>query len=200
MNRSESKYFNTAVLMDEALVFLLGKKDFEYITVKEICEKAGVNRSTFYLHYETVGDLLTECMDYINDKFVKSFGSNENFVSTINDTSLDNLILVRTEFLRPYLNFIKENKAVFSAAYKNPSGMQSDRRFDSLSKYVLRPIMTRFSIPENEQPYWISFFIHGCSAVIMEWIARDFKESVEDIESILLHCIRPEGESYADTK
>ena len=25
----------------------------EYITVKEICETAGVNRSTFYLHYET---------------------------------------------------------------------------------------------------------------------------------------------------
>ena len=31
-----------------------------YITVKEICEKAGVNRSTFYLHYENTTDLLQE--------------------------------------------------------------------------------------------------------------------------------------------
>ena len=55
LDRAKSKYFNTAARMDEALIELLEKKDFEYITVKEICEKAGVNRSTFYLHYETVG-------------------------------------------------------------------------------------------------------------------------------------------------
>ena len=53
MNKAESKYFNTALRMDEALISLLRVKDLEYITVKEICEKAGVNRSTFYLHYET---------------------------------------------------------------------------------------------------------------------------------------------------
>ena len=43
MNKSESKYFNTAVKMDLALISLLKKKPFEYITVSEICETAGVN-------------------------------------------------------------------------------------------------------------------------------------------------------------
>ena len=42
MNKKESKYFSTAAKMDAALIDLLEKKDFEYITVKEICEKAGV--------------------------------------------------------------------------------------------------------------------------------------------------------------
>ena len=60
MNKSESKYYNTALLMDEALLVLLEKKEYEFITVKEICEKAGVNRSTFYLHYETIDELLEE--------------------------------------------------------------------------------------------------------------------------------------------
>lgn len=60
MNKNESKYFNTAVKMDKAFLSLLEKKDFSYITVKEICEKAKVNRSTFYLHYETLEDLLSE--------------------------------------------------------------------------------------------------------------------------------------------
>ena len=41
MNKSESKYFNTAKKMDDALIALLETKPFEYITVKEICEKAG---------------------------------------------------------------------------------------------------------------------------------------------------------------
>ena len=47
MNKSESKYFNTALRMDEALIALLEEKDLEYITVKEICHLSGLNRSTF---------------------------------------------------------------------------------------------------------------------------------------------------------
>ena len=54
MNKSESRYFITAVKMDEAFLKLLEKKDYAYITVKELCEMAGVNRSTFYLHYEKI--------------------------------------------------------------------------------------------------------------------------------------------------
>lgn len=70
MNRSESKYFATAVRMDKAFLELIEKKDFAYITVKEVCEKAGVNRATFYLHYEILGDLLAESAQYIIDEFV----------------------------------------------------------------------------------------------------------------------------------
>jgi len=47
LNKSESKYFATAARMDEAFFALLDKKNFACITVKEICETAGVNRSTF---------------------------------------------------------------------------------------------------------------------------------------------------------
>ena len=63
MNRSESKYFNTAIKMDLALISLLGKKSIEYISVSEICTLAGVNRSTFYLHYENIGeDVIYLCL------------------------------------------------------------------------------------------------------------------------------------------
>ena len=49
MNRSESKYFNTARRMDEALLSLLEEKDFAYITVREICAAAGI-KSTSTVH------------------------------------------------------------------------------------------------------------------------------------------------------
>lgn len=70
LNKSESKYFNTAIKMDKAFLQLLEKKDFEYISVKEICEKAGVNRSTFYLHYDNISDLLSESIRYMNEQFL----------------------------------------------------------------------------------------------------------------------------------
>ena len=84
MNKSESKYYNTALLMNEALLLLLEKKDYEFITVKEICEKAGVNRSTFYLHYESIEDLLMETIDLINKRFMSAFNN-----ETINAKTLD---------------------------------------------------------------------------------------------------------------
>ena len=48
MNKSESKYFATAARMDETFLELIEKKDFAYITVKEICEKAGVQHYRFH--------------------------------------------------------------------------------------------------------------------------------------------------------
>ena len=69
MARSQSRYFATAARMDEAFLEILNEKDYAYITVKEICEKAGVNRSTFYLHYETMSDLLSESVGRMNEQF-----------------------------------------------------------------------------------------------------------------------------------
>lgn len=62
MTQNESKYYNTACLMDEALIQLINEKDYDYITITEICKRAGVNRSTFYLHYETVDAFLKEAI------------------------------------------------------------------------------------------------------------------------------------------
>ena len=45
----------------------------KYITVKEVCKKAGVNRSTFYLHYESMDDLLRESVEMINRRFRDAF-------------------------------------------------------------------------------------------------------------------------------
>ena len=111
MTRSESKYFNTARMMDEALIELLCKKDIQYISVKEICAKAGVNRSTFYLHYETISDLLEETIENIQEEFQKSFHIGaEDFIEEIDTMPLNELILINDKFLHPYLNFVKEHK------------------------------------------------------------------------------------------
>ena len=47
MNKSEAKFYNTAIKMNNALFKLLEKKSFQDISVSEICDVAGVNRSSF---------------------------------------------------------------------------------------------------------------------------------------------------------
>ena len=115
MNKSESKYYNTAVLMDEALLLLLETKDFDFITIKEICKKAGVNRSTFYLHYQNTNDLLNEAIGLINKRFNESF-NNKKFDAQI--SSKEDSFFITKEYLIPYLTFVKENKRAFKLIHK----------------------------------------------------------------------------------
>ncbi|SEK68516.1 transcriptional regulator, TetR family [Pseudobutyrivibrio ruminis] len=77
MNKNESKYFKSAEKMHTALISLIDEKDFELITVKEICEVAGVNRSTFYLHYDNTNDLLKETIEAVYKDFFSRFGVSE---------------------------------------------------------------------------------------------------------------------------
>ena len=112
MNRSESRYFATAARMDEAFLTLLAKKDFEYITIKEICEVAGVNRSTFYLHYETMSDLLSESVGRMNEQFLASMEKDSDAFSTkLRNCPRDELYLITPDYLTPYLSYIKKSQA-----------------------------------------------------------------------------------------
>lgn len=192
MNKSENKYFNTALLMNEALIQLLENKDLEYITVKEICGKAGVNRSTFYLHYETIDDLMNEVIENIDKCFFSYFKHNaDDLVGQISKSDLKDLIFITSDFLQPYLTFIKEHKQIFRASFRNPKVMQVDIRFGNMKKYVIEPIMSRFSISDEDKQYLISYYIHGIMAIIKEWVMLDCQDSIDKIIKIIEYCVRP---------
>lgn len=189
MNKSESKYFNTAIKMDKAFLDLLAEKDFEYITVKEICKKAGVNRSTFYLHYETVADLLDESVAYMSNSFLKYFSEND-IGSKINHSPLNELMFIKPDYIIPYLSYIRDNKKLFQTAVLHAGTLQLDKNYKKLFEYVFSPILKRFDVPENEQHYTMSFYINGIIALVMEWLKNDCKESMEDIADIIIRNIK----------
>ena len=190
MNRSKSKYFATAARMDEAFLELIGKKDFAYITVKEICDKAGVNRSTFYLHYETVGDLLEESAQHIIDQFVASMPHDTvDFLEKLPDRPLDELYLITPEYLMPYLTYIKEHRRIFKATVEQASALRMIDAYQKLSRHVFIPILNRFGVPPEDQKYVLQFHISGLMAIINEWLKDDCRDSIEHIISVMQRCI-----------
>ena len=188
LNKSESKYYNTACLMNESLILLLEKKDYSFITVKEICEKAGVNRSTFYLHYETMNDLLSETIEYVGKKIHKKFNNKVLDKQTIKNSKLEDLFLITPEYLLPYLEFLKENKAIYKIAYSQPNVFKEQYVVNHLYKNIFEPILNRFLVPKNEQKYMMSFYLSGMGALMIEWIKNDCKEDIQTIINILLKC------------
>lgn len=192
MNNTESRYYNTSLLMNQALVELLNKKDYEFITIKEICKRAGVNRSTFYLHYDTVDDLLNETIENINKAFLSCFSQNtREFSEKLKSTNLDDLVFITPEYLVPYLNFIKENKMVYQVSAKHPNLMQSFAKFDYLKLYILTPIFNKFNIDINKRNYFSSYYINGIFGIVNEWIKGGCKTEIDNLCNIIIECVRP---------
>lgn len=190
MNKAESKYFNTAVKFDEALLLLLKKKPLDYITVSELCEEAGVNRSTFYLHYENIGDLLEETIRYVLDKFLSYFPVEEQAVThRFNDAAITELNFVDAKYLYPYLSFIKENRHVFSTVLSRPVTFRFEQLFEKLFDNVFNPILDRFHYPQDERKYVMMFYLNGLTAIIVQWLKDGCCKSISDVSEIIHYCV-----------
>ena len=190
MNKNESKYLNTAVKMDEALITLLEKKDFEYITIKEICDTAGVNRSTFYLHYENTSDLLRETTRYIIDKHLAYYEIDKKRISLhFENCKHEELLFITDEYLMPYLTFIKDNQRLFNVSIKQFHSMHMDEVYDKMFEHIFSPILARFCVPNSERAYTMKFYLTGVFAIIMEWINKNCSDKMETVLKVIIDCV-----------
>ena len=157
MSSQESKYFTTASYMDEALLLLLETKDFEYITVKEICQKAGVNRSTFYLHYQNTSELLEETIELLNKKFISSF--TKNILLSIKDT--------------------------YKLIHQKPELFSVDKAFKKMYKDIFAPALDNYNVAEAKKAYVFEFYTKGSLAIIQKWVEEDCKDDIDFIVSLI---------------
>ena len=176
--------------MDLALISLLKKKPFEYITVSEICETAGVNRSTFYLHYETIGDLLCETARYLIDDFLSYFTNDVKSISfNLMDCELDELIFIRDKYLTPYLTYIKEHKEVFGIALSHKKTFGFEDAYKRMYDNIFNPILDRFRYPQSDRQYVMMYYLNGINAIILEWLKHGCDKSIKEISGIISACI-----------
>ena len=68
--KTDARVKYTRMVLKKALLELLEHKPVNKITVKEVCERAGLNRATFYAHY-------TDCFDLLESIEEELFGQLE---------------------------------------------------------------------------------------------------------------------------
>lgn len=50
---------------------MICEMDYEQISIKELTERANINRKTFYLHYDSLDDLLREVQNEMAQDFIE---------------------------------------------------------------------------------------------------------------------------------
>ena len=179
--------------MDEALLILLEKKDFEYITIKEICATAGVNRSTFYLHYENTADLLKETTRYLFDKHLAYYEIDKARISLRFDACRrEDLLFITDEYLTPYLTFIQDNQRLFKVAIKQFHFLNMGEVYSRMFEYIFSPILARFCVPEAERSYVMKFYLNGVFGVVMEWLNNNCMDDMKTVIKVIVDCVMGE--------
>lgn len=150
-------------------MILLEKKSFEYITVTEICKVAGVNRSTFYLHYENTCDLLDETVRHMIDDFLAYFSVGfQNVTMQFSECELQDLNFITDAYLRPYLSYVRDHRRILSTAIRHADTLGFEDIYKRLFQHVFNPILDRFHYPSEHRPYVMRFYLNGIHAIIAE--------------------------------
>lgn len=83
MNSKDPRVIRTKNAFKNALKeMMLKNMDYYSVTVKELCEKAGFSRRTFYLHFESVDEVLLLLQQDIAESLYTAFKSRENSIDT----------------------------------------------------------------------------------------------------------------------
>ena len=159
----------------EAFSLLLQNKEYDKISVSDVCKKAGVNRSTFYAHYTDIYDLMKSIESNLSDSMNEIFIKYASGIETQSQLFLD------------LFNFVKEYK-YFYIAYL--SGHITSTSFDFVNREPFRSTIEKESLSRGYISsagvnYHIAFFATGVSEIFRIWLINGCKESPEEMAEIL---------------
>lgn len=161
----------TKMLLKSSLIELMHEKSISQITIREICDAADLNRSTFYLHYTDQFALLSDIENEIMEntfEYLKDVGSN-----------LDTLTYIET-----FLHYVKKNQDIFETLLCRQENISFQTLFIKKTMDRIKGNLPSLGSIEKEK-YIYTFVMHGCVHIIMEWISADFDLSEADIAAII---------------
>ena len=148
-----------------------------------------MNRSTFYLHYDNVNDLLTETVEAVYRDFFDHFGTLAVQDVNIEEKNPEELFLITPRYLMPYLEFVEENRRLFGLMYEKCDVMGVEKMYAKWFGEIFGPILTKFGVPQREQSYMMIYYLKGLMGLITEWIREDCAISKEELAGIIQKCI-----------
>ena len=73
--KNNKRFYETEIRMEAAMLEIMKNTEFEKITVKKICEKANVNRSTFYAHFIDIYDMIDKMEMELSRELLNEYSS-----------------------------------------------------------------------------------------------------------------------------
>ncbi|MGN0479061.1 MAG: TetR/AcrR family transcriptional regulator C-terminal domain-containing protein [Hominenteromicrobium sp.] len=181
MNQKNNQRFQeTDRRIRDCFLSALSEKELSEITVQEICAQAGINRSSFYLHYKDVYDVL-DAMSYEAGKTV---------MEDIAKADVQSPYFFSEEYVLVILRHVREN-AVFYRAYLSGVGMADiEKGYRTLFETVFKPYFRQLGIEsEHRMEYYFAFVKSGFLAVVRQWLDYGCAETPGELADIIMQSL-----------
>ena len=152
----------TRKVIQDAFLEILKEKPVSKITVKEVCDKAEINRGTFYRHYQDCYDLL----DKIEEEGLREF---EKMLASVQATGMQSAV-------EAILHTLQNNSQLIRGLDSSTDGRQFVNR-----------LAGRCASPANREASF-AFLTGGGGSVIEWWLRSGMKAPPKEIAALIVKC------------
>lgn len=187
-DNSRSRETNKRIIQ-AAFELLIKKQSIAKVTVREVCELAGINRSTFYAHYVDMYDLFEKVEKTMERSMTEAFLEQVHGGSDIGKCfeSMFEFIREHRQFYEIYLN----------EANHPTIGLARDLYQARLGNVNVSDTFG-FDLFKGEINYQEDFFIGGLTAIIRRWVADGCVLSSRELLGVLGHQYSPDIRGLLD--
>lgn len=184
----------TRSALREAFIDLLLEKPILSITVKDICARADINRSTFYLHFKDVNDLLRTTEDEIVAHMREHTPTPDERFHNPEDVQA---------YFTEFLEVIKSTPRMMKVIQVLCSDQGDPRFVRQLQTMTYEAFLNGWDMhmmpkmSENQKRLVFAYIISGMVAMLSTWATKAAEVPTEQVVELLMGLLRHGLDSIA---
>lgn len=159
---------------------LLLKKKNTKITITELAKTANIDRKTFYLHYNSIEDIMRDIIDENLSELESAF-KNQDLSQGIFDTKL--IINSMNNCLVKDLDFYK------AVVHRNDFHLFNNELKEHLFPIIMRNWLENTNLPSDKVSIYCKFLISGITDIYIDWFLNNTAMSLDEIGEIISDII-----------
>ncbi len=186
----DRRVIKTRRQLKKGLAALMKEKSVNQITVKELVEEVDINRSTFYLHFKDIQDLLREIEENMEAQIKRAI--EEHPTVSGNENAF--------YFIEDMFRVLDEEREI-SKALIGPNGdMGFIHRIERIIKENSRGTLEKmFPGKKEDLKYFYAFCLSGCLGLVKVWLNEGEEKSPEEMAQMTFNMIANAKDAFCQT-
>lgn len=186
----DRRVIKTRRQLKKGLAVLMKEKSVNQITVKELVEEVDINRSTFYLHFKDIQDLLREIEENMEAQIKRAI--EEHPIVSGNENAF--------YFIEDMFRVLDEEREI-SKALIGPNGdMGFIHRIERIIKENSRGTLEKmFPGKKEDLKYFYAFCLSGCLGLVKVWLNEGEEKSPEEMAQMTFNMIANAKDAFGQT-
>ncbi len=184
--KEDLRVIKTKNNIKRSFIELAKSAGYQKMSIKELCEKALINRNTFYLHYQNKDDLVREMINDTISKYKVSFMPLiTQFFLNLQNKDIENFAKNIESLLKMLYEDIELYRIILTDDYLTGY-------FRSVEQVYEKNITNYLNIKSNRAKLIFRYMMSGCAGILTDWMIRHtlaIDETAKIIAKLILENI-----------